>query len=528
VTGTTDTTDPGAAGPPRIVAALGRLDEAGRFASADLGAVREVVEGLRGVPLDHPAELFGPWAELPAGARGHLRRIVESDIVRQLDAWPRGDLWTGAVRAARSVDRWLAETGIGGWRRREAVRTAERLRGGPGALRRKLRRARHLRRWERGAAVGPDEVLTVLGRPPSWLMGDFVEGVRVDPRGRGFYDDRRRNILHGYHVSLDLIPTGDGYVLSEVNLQPGAIRPAHDDQFGESFSEGVVEEAQRHRMRRIHLVEVHRLAAPDWMLERLDRLTRRHGLGLEVFEDPCMPRRRSEPPGGFPGRWPRRHLPPPHTLVVRRNDLGVGPDHLLDHKGALARGLAPVLEARGERRVRILRSSPRPVAIPEPAHPGLPNLVYKYPRTMAGAGVFFLRVESEEEALEVARRLDAERGGERGLFQPFVASTLVEGCVQDHRAWAFLSPRGIRYLGAVRARQHTPVPERVPRGRVSSEDGAFIPKEPFGGSATDLDPSSEARVREVTAVLGEALLEMLGRTFVTASTGPRPPGGPGR
>ncbi|MHC4781391.1 MAG: hypothetical protein ACYTFG_22695, partial [Planctomycetota bacterium] len=154
--------------------------------------------------------IFGPWADLSGEAKNACRDLVESEITRAVTYHPRGRYWPGSVGAMYAVirflrrrrpspklDEWIQRWAARGWR-------------APTNIRERLYDRGRRRAWLRKPRISLGDLLAGLGRRPSWLVGDYVTGVRVDPRCRGFYADRGRNIVFGYLIGIDLIPTSDG------------------------------------------------------------------------------------------------------------------------------------------------------------------------------------------------------------------------------------------------------------------------------------------------------------------------------
>ena len=64
--------------------AIRLIDERGWFPPDQARAVRAAVDHLRGegAAPDHPAELLGPWEDLPEGPRGALRGLAGASARR--------------------------------------------------------------------------------------------------------------------------------------------------------------------------------------------------------------------------------------------------------------------------------------------------------------------------------------------------------------------------------------------------------------------------------------------------------------
>ena len=503
---------------PIILEAMTRVDARGRFHRADVLSIREVVDALRDrrEPLDHPASLFGPWRELGPRAQAALRRAVEADIKGAMDFFPHGDLWTGLVRGAWEWDRFLHDRSALPWARMHLIRWTNRLSGGPLNLRNRFYHALHRWRLEHGRKVGPADLLAALGRTPQWLLGDFAEGVEVDPRARGYWVGPGRNVTYGYMVGVDLMPTPQGICCLEANLQPGIIEEREEVINGNPFVEGILEVARAHLARHVVWLEGPRGPLCPWFLAALHEWPRGTGIQLEVLEDPRLPRRTSVPSGiPEPNRWSMAQLLPDHTLLVRRNEFPVGSDYLVNHKEAFIRSLRSVLAETNETRVHVLPMTRVPFEIPEPQGPGMPNLVYKYSDSLAGVGVFFMRARNTEHALALARELDRRHQEPPGLFQPYRCSNLLGGRrVYDVRAEIFISPLGTWYLASFKREGSRPLPEDLPEG-VVSDTGLFASNVSTGGVVSPVGREEKEGVEDAALAVGDALREVLERTFRT-------------
>lgn len=500
---------------PVISEAVSRIDASGRFLTDDLPRLREVVGALRSgqEPLDHPASLFGPWREMGPRARAAIRRTVETDIRGTMDFYPQGEFWTGLVRGGWEWDRFLHDRSACPRFRTHLIRWNNRLSGGPLNARNHLYRTVHRWRWNRGIRVEPADMLAALGRTPQWLLGDFAEGVHVDPRARGYWVNEARKVTYGYMVGLDLMPTPQGICCLEANLQSGI----YDDQRkvlgGNPFLEGILEAARAHGARRVLWLEGHHGELRTWMVTESQQLERAEDFPFEILEHPCMPSRRSLPSGvSPPNRWRLDPWVPDRSLLVRRNEFPVGSDFVINHKESFIRALGAALEKENQTRVYVPPMTRVPLHVPEPQGPGLPNLVYKYPESMAGAGVFFLRARNTEHALALARELDRRHQEPPGLFQPFLCSLLLEGRrVCDVRAEIFISPLGTWYLSSFKREAARSVPECIPEGLVS-ERGVFTSNNSTGGFLSRIGREEE-EFRSAALTVGDALRKALEDTF---------------
>lgn len=497
--------------------ALSRLDERGRFSPEDGPRLHQVVEARGAIPLsiDHPADLFGAWEELTPNARTAFRRTVEREIGDTMSFFPRGALWNGLIRGGWEVDRYLAENRVHPWARRPLIAFTNRLTAGPMNLRNRLMRRAWMRRWRKGMDLTLEALLVALGRGPSWLLGDFVQGVDVDPRARGYYCDPARNVVFGYHVGMDLMPTAEGMICLETNLQIGIGDYRLPVQRGNPIADGVLEAALELRTRRVLWVEGHRALLPPWMMQELTERGRALGIQVEFLEDPRRPRRKSAPSDrGLPNRASWVGWVPNDTLVMRRNEFPVGSDFVINDKEPSIRALHAVLAETGEARVKVLPQTRVPEDPLESAG-GLPNLVYKYPDSMAGLGVYFMKVTESSRALALARELDRRTGEAPGLFQRFVLSDLMPGGrVFDYRAEILLTPRGVWFLGAFRREASLPPPDRVPDGIVDAP-GALTSNYSTGGILSSVEGDELQRVGEAAVAVGDALRMVLARTFRT-------------
>ena len=498
--------------------ALARLGADGRFHPDDVPGVRAVAAEIgAGEPIDDPEDLFGPWVDLPTGAQDALRALIEADISRRMDLYPHGSFWTGLVRGARILDRFLVDHGDPFRLRGAVVGLAGHLHGGPRNVWQRACRARHRRDWKYGSRPSLAAMLTALERDPHWLVGGFARGVRSDPRARSLYHDPSANVVFGHQIGIDLIDTPEGLFCTEANLQPGLDSPIAAELIGDVMVDGIVGAAVDQGARRILWMEADRLPLARWTLTKLHESVRRAGLSLDVFEDPCMPPHVDAPPEGQRSRrWPHRVRPPHNSLVVRRNSFEVGADFAISNKEPFIRGVGRILAA--EARVRTLPMTRHPGDVALPSDPGLPNLVYKYADSFHAQGVFFMRARDAEHALAMARELDRQHGEPPGLFQPFKPPRFLEDRrVFDLRALILVTPIETRYLGAVRNEQSNVIPERASEGIL--ERKLFVPKGNLGSSGQPLDPELEGRCRDATIAIGDAIRQLVHEGFVD-----RPPG----
>ncbi len=498
--------------------AMTRIDARGRFSSADAPPLRALVEELnqKQVAIDHPAHLFGSWRDLEPNARSAFRRMVEDEIVGTMSLFPQGDLWNGLIRGCWELDRYMAESGFLARAKDPLVRWTNRLTGGPMNLRNRLFRRSQNRRWRNAREPSLTAFLVALGRNPSWLLGDFVEGVRVDPRARGYYFDPIKNMAFGYHIGLDLMPTSDGIVCLEANLQGGILDGWLEVQPDNPTVRGILDAALAQGARRVFWIEGNRFPLRTWMLRELLDRARDAGIHAELLEDPRMRRRRGTLPGlAVPNRRSWLTWTPDDTMVVRRNDFPVGSDFVIDHKESFVRGLQAVLRETADTRVRVLPQTCDPQDIPDPPAEGLPNLVYKYPESFAGKGVYFFRARDTGHALVLAREVDSRTGERPGVFQTFVLSDLLSGRrVCDVRGEVFVSPLGTWFLGAYRREASKPLPSHLPEG-IADAPGALTSNMSTGGTISRLEGDDVVRFREASIAVGDAIRTVLDRTFET-------------
>lgn len=495
--------------------ALGRLDERGRFDAGDLPALREAVRALaeETASVDHPAELLGPWHGLGERARSALRDLVATDLRTSAALYPHGSVWTGLIRAFRHVDAHLT-----GWRRasplrRHVVRSAVRLHDGPMHAGRRARAALGRRRWGRAARPSIADALAALGRDPRWLIGDYVRGVALPPSAPGYWDDPGRNVVHGYHLGLDLLATPSGVCCIEANLRTGLYRDRAPARVGSSIPVGAMALARSLGARRVIWVELQKIPLSDRVLGELAAAAREAGITVEILEDPtqfCRGPRSSL--AHEVGVYRPLDEVPPNTLVLSRRQRSWGGDYLVTHKEPSTRVLDAYLRETGDRNFFVLPLTRDP-DVPEASDPGLPNVVYKYPDSGSGKGVFFMRARDKAHAVEMARRLDRRRGEPPGLFQRFARGSLAEGRrVFDVRTEIFVTPRGVRFGAALRRVSGSPVPDHVPYGLVD-HTAAFASNLSAGGRLERPGEEMPA-VRQAALSVGEAFRRALNDTFV--------------
>ena len=501
--------------------ALSRVDDRGRFTTEDTAALRASVG--RGIdPREHPdtpSALFGDWETLLPQAQAAFCRAVEDHIRGTMDWFPQGSLWEGLVRGGWELDRYWAERGVAESLREGLIRGILAVRDGPVLWRNRLTARSSARRWRRDARPSISDLIYSMGRDPQWLLGDFVEGVEVDRRARGFYHDPTRNSAFGYVVGLDLLWTGREMVCLEGNLQRGIGNLRHEVQPDHPLEGGIIQAAIDHGARRVFWIEGHRKPVTCWFHDSLLRNARDAGLQLEFIDDPRK-RRCRDPSEGQEIPWKGSWLEavPDDSLVIRRNEFPVGSDFVINDKEPFIRGLARELEMTGDTRIRVLpqtRLPPSDVALTDD---GFPNLVYKYPDGLGGKEVFFLRAEDADHAVTLADELDARYKKGPGLFQAFTLPALLPGDrVWDMSTEIFVAPTGVWFLGAIRREASRPIPRTNGTGIVQT-DGTLTSNQATGGTLHRVMGKELELFRESTMATGEALRSLLARTFQTGPT----------
>jgi hypothetical protein len=351
-------------------------------------------------------------------------------------------------------------------------------------------------------------------------MAGYAEGVRVDPRCRGFHHDREKNVVWGYLLGIDLVPTPSGVICHEANLSAGLserLRRGYWDR--DPIPEGLADFAKEARLQSIVWVSGISQPIDPWFYGELHRELKRDGLDFRVLEDPQNPVRTDLPADlPVPDRAPfSMENAQPNTLVVKTRDLKAGPDRMLTRKDWFALSVGRDLEKTGESRVRLLPQTRTPPPVPIPDDPGIPNLVYKYPTTGKGKGVFFLRVGDPDQARSLARAIDARTGLSGGFFQPWVCSPFLPGRkVYEFRTVILVTPVGVRFLGARRRETVHPIPDTLPEGIVEDRK-PFINTGFFGNISAPRDVTLEEPVVHASMAIAESAARVLSRVFVTSS-----------
>ncbi len=505
--------------PETVQLALRHVDNAGFFPAEVLSPLREAVTGRSPeVRLpDHPVEILGPWEGLPPPAQKALRRAVEDEITRAMDYHPRGRVWPSMIGGLYTVDRILKGLNFPSRGLRYGEKWAAHAWAGPSNLRERLYDHRRRWVWENGRMVSVRDLLAGLGRRPRWLLGDYMTGVGVDPRCRGFHHDRSRNVTFGYLIGIDLIPSPDGVWCVEANLSTAFNQDRRDALDPEPSVEALFQVASEIGARHVGWHDQQWSEVQLWLIQELEEAARKSGMTVDIREGYRIPRRSDLPPGIRP---PRKFVTSPpkvpeNTLVLRRNSYSVGTDFVVSNKEPFIRGVEQELRSSGDARVRVPMMSGNPEDVLHPSEDGLPNLVYKYPGFGKGEGVFFLRVDDSAQALAVTRELDLSSGEPPGLFQPFVCSRLLPGRrVYDVRCELFITPLGARHVFSIRREAMRPLPETLDEGLVKTQ-GVFTSNLATGGRFAPLDPGEEDEIREAALAIGEALVRVLNHTFET-------------
>ena len=205
----------------------------------------------------------------------------------------------------------------------------------------------------------------------------------------------------------------------------------------------------------------------------------------------------------------------PGTLVIKAEDLKAGPDFVLTNKISFAQAIGTDLEESGDGRAKVLPHTKIPPLVPLPEDPGLPNLVYKYPESAKGRGVFFLRTGDRNRAAELGREIDRRTGLSGGIFQPWVCSPVLSGRrIYEFRAIILVTPMGVRFLGARRRETVHPLPDSLPEGIVEDRK-PFIITGFFDNITVPRDPSLEGPIEAASLAVGESVARVISRVFVT-------------
>jgi hypothetical protein len=502
-----------------VESALRGVDERGAFRPEDVPLLRDAVEGRATEARlpDHPAEVLGSWETLPLPARSALRRVAEAEITRVMDFYPRGRMWPSLVASYFTAEEIL--------KRRKALprvvanggRWASRAWYGPVRLRERLYGLRRRQAWKSGRDVTVADLLEALGRRPRWLLGDYATGVRVDPRCRGFYWNRNRNVAFGYLIGIDLIPSPDGVWCVEANLNTAFNQQRRDVLDPEPAVETLFSTAREMGARHVRWYDMDRSETRLWLMEELREAAHASGMTLDIRESYLIPRRNDLPAGtSRPGKYVTSPVDlPDDTLVLRRNKYEVGSDFVVSNKGPFIRAVHGELSRRGNSRARVPVMSADPAAVFRNGEAGLPNLVYKYPDSGKGQGVYFLRVNEPGRARDIAREIDRKSGEPPGLFQPFVCSRVLPGRrIYDVRCELFITPMGARHVFSIRREATQSLPDTLGEGLVKGE-GVFTSNLATGGRFAPLDPEEEEELRSAALAIGEALIGALNQTFET-------------
>ncbi|MFC1660073.1 hypothetical protein ACFL3S_01225 [Gemmatimonadota bacterium] len=382
----------------------------------------------------------------------------------------------------------------------------------------------HRAAWEKGRRVSAAHLLTALGRRPRWLLGDYLTAVRVDPRARGFHHDRGRNVVWGYAVGVDLIPSPQGVWCVEANLNSGAYEYQKPDDWDEwDQSEALEQMFETAKELGVRTLWWH---GADWgqiqphMMSVLQEKARLVGMDVVAREDYKVPATQDFPEGlPRPGKRLTSPIDAPNgTLVIRRNSYEVGTDWVVSNKDPFTRGIDAALREAGDQRCRIPTMTLRPPDLPVLSDDGLPNLVYKYPGFAWGHGVHFMRVRETAEAISIARKLDREVGNNPpGLFQPFVCSHLLPGRrIYDVRCELLVTPLGVTFISAFKRESSRGIPTELAEGLVSAR-GVFTSNSATGGTSSIVYPPEGDEVRDAAVAVGEAMIRLLSRGFETVT-----------
>jgi len=319
-------------------------------------------------------------------------------------------------------------------------------------------------------------------------------------------------------VGFDFIPAPSGVWCVEANPGTGLIGSPDPQGFDpDPVVAGIFDLARDLGMRRVLWMGSDTIRVWPRTLEALARCAHDTGLDLDVRDDPRLPRRYDLPAGRAPRRRPAGAPDdvPDDTLVVGHNEYAIGPDHVLSDKELFIRSMAGAPEGVGESPVRVPPMTRLPPPLPSGSDPNLPNLVYKFPDSSQGRGVFFMRVRDAAQAIIIARALDREHGEPPGLFQPFVLSSLLPGRrIYDVRAHAFLSPVGCRYLGGQRRESVRTLPDRLEEGLVQQRV-AFTSNISQGNLRADIPADEEPRIAAAASAAAETIAGILKRGFRT-------------
>lgn len=500
--------------------ALSRADGHGRFSPKDLPRLREMVKAFisSGESIDlTPEDLLGPWEGLPDPVQSHLRLWASGEIRGTLDFHPRDGLWAGIVRGLLSLNLKMAErktTGPSAFLERAAGHLWQR----PMMVRAALVQRARIRRWKDGGGATVVDLLTRLGKNADWIMAGYTRGVPVDPRCRGYFHIPRRNVAWAYLLGIDLVPTPQGVVCHEANLDAGitgTVRQAYWEE--DPIPKGVVDMARKHGFKNVIWVAGGRQPTLPWFYSQLWARMKEEGIKLEVLEDVRLPTRIDVPEGlPIPGRalFPPEN-PPNHTLVVRPRNQRVGTDVTIAEKNHFSRAIGGDLTRAGDQRVKVLPLTTDPGAVSLPSDPGVPNLVYKYPKGGKGEGVFFLRARDRGHALDCIKEIDDQAGLGGGYFQPWVCSNILPGRrIYEYRTMILVSPVGVSCIAIRRRETVTPLPETLEEG-VIKDRRPFIITGFFENISTPVEPTEESLLEAASHGVGEAIARVMEKGFVT-------------
>lgn len=502
-----------------IQASVQRVNMAGELLREDVVVLRDLLrpDRWRGRLPEHPALVLGAWESLPAPAQAVLRRAAELEIRRGMDFYPRGRLWPSMIGGWLTVQRALEQQRVSPALLSMGSRWASRAWDGPSRLAERTYRLRRLQAWQRGTRVTVEDLLAAIGKRPQWLLGDYVRGVRVDERCRGFHWDRAREQLFGQLIGVDLLPTARGVWCVEANISTAFNEGRRAVLDPEPSVAVLFREAAAAGVRHVVWQDMERSEVRPWLLRELHEAAHAHGMTVDVRESYRIPSRsdlaKGEP---RPGKFIHSAMGQAQgTFVLRRSTFAWGSDFLVSNKAPFIRGVHAVLEALADGRAHVPTMSADPADVFAEAEEDLPNLVYKYPDIEKGEGVFFMRARDPEHANELAETVDRATGEPAGLFQPFVCSRLLEGRrVYDVRCELLITPKGARHVFSIRREAMQSLPQGLPDGLVTSS-GVFTSNLATGGRFAPVDPSEADEVRDAALAIGDALVAALNNTFET-------------
>ena len=506
----------------RLRSALAQTDSAGRFSPGDVDEIRSMAKDLvdRGGAVHlEPADLLGPWPDLPAHVQAYLRGWAEEEIRGAMAFHPRGRIWPGAVRGIHTIGQFLGRRQRLRALRQGVMSWSPRLWRRPQMIRASVLGGIRKRRWSRSRRPKIEDLLAALGKNAYWIMGAYAEGVCIDSRCRGFYHDPERNTVWGYLLGLDLVTTPSGVVCHEANLSPGLhekIRRGYWDR--DPIPIGLADFADRHELGRILWMNSSQTPIEPWFYSQLrDGLADRR-IGLEVLEDTRLPKRR-DIPEDLP--VPARGLFPPsdpssNTVVVRLCGYRVGPDFFLSNKDAFGKVVGQELWRSGEVRVKVLsltsgsrgRSNSPMIQV---APTSSTSTLWKIRGRVCSSSGHGTPSMPER----WGRKWTGPQGRRVGSSSPgFLQRSCGTARSTSTGPMILVTPVGIQYLGARRRETVTPLPDKVPEGVVEDRK-PFIITGYFGNVSVPVDPAEEALLEGASVAIGEAIARVISRGFKT-------------